>query len=77
MVDVGTLVFLQNKEWYTKNKKGEIILTDKAPKDAVDSYKKAQNEYLKKMNNKVDFDIVEDSEWLVFPDKTFSTFKKQ
>lgn len=62
--------FMKNKEWYTTNDDGEFILTDKAPKEAVEDYNERKAEYLKRMSTlNVDdmLDINEDEDWLIFP----------
>lgn len=80
MINISDMVFLKDKDWYTKNSKGELILTEKAPPEAVTSYTKAQREYWENDNGKIDFDIIEDEGWLIFPslknEKMFSKFAK-
>lgn len=52
MNDIEMPYFITNKEWYYYDEKDEIFkLTDKAPKDAIESYKifyeelQKENEY--------------------------------
>lgn len=68
MIDIEKLSFLQNDKWYTKNEKGEILLTSLAPQKAKQDYKKAKQDYqnkLNKDNNSMEL-FMEDS-WLKFP----------
>ena len=63
--------FMSNKEWYTTNENEELVLTNLAPKEAIEDYNQRKAEYEKKVKNLskdeyVDFLMSEDS-WLAFP----------
>lgn len=45
MIDTGMPYFMTNKEWYYYDEKEEKYkLTDKAPKEAIESYKEYYSE---------------------------------
>lgn len=47
MMDLSDVYFLKNKDWYYFDKeKHKLFLTDKAPKEAIESY----NEFYEKLN---------------------------
>lgn len=47
MIDLSDVYFFKNKDWYYFDKeKHKLFLTDKAPKEAIESY----NEFYEKLN---------------------------
>lgn len=62
--------FMSDESWYTTNEDGEFLLTDKAPKEAIEDYTKRKEEYVKKLSNmslEEALEISEDEDWLIFP----------
>lgn len=62
--------FMSDESWYTTNEDGEYLLTDKAPKEAIEDYTKRKEAYIKKISSmslEDMLDIAEDDDWLIFP----------
>ena len=57
-LDEWTPYFLTNKEWYrrvTDEKGSRLELTDKAPKEAIESFKEFYTEYYTKDGRRIHF----------------------
>ena len=64
--------FMSNESWYAKDENDDLILTDKAPADAIADYNKYKQEYIKKVNGMsneeyLEYLMEEDNDWLTFP----------
>lgn len=63
--------FMTQKEWYTVDENDNYILTNKAPKKAIDDYNTRKAEYVAKIKKMSQEELIvffenEDS-WLSFP----------
>lgn len=86
MMNFSAIKFMENKDWYTTNENGELVLTDNAPKEARIDYEKHRKEYIDRvgkmsLQERMEDSLIEDHDWFIFPlddeqQPSFSSFGK-